>query len=83
MAATQGTSVWDEVVDFLLTSPTPQQIIDFHASEATQMRVRYLLDKNRNGVLTDAEKAEMEELSRVNHFVILLKARTHQKLLDK
>lgn len=47
----------DEVLDFLTSAPTPQQIIDFHASDELQERVRYLLDKNRNEWLTDEENA--------------------------
>jgi hypothetical protein len=45
-------SVQDEVLDFLVSIPTPQQIISFHASEAAQLRLRYLLGANRNGTLT-------------------------------
>lgn len=47
----------DEVLHFLTSTPTPQQIIDFHASDELQERVRYLLDKNRNEWLTDEENA--------------------------
>jgi hypothetical protein len=45
-------SVQDEVLDFLVSTPTPQQIIGFHASEAAQLRLRYLLEANHNGTLT-------------------------------
>jgi hypothetical protein len=70
--------IQDEVLSFLLSSPTPQQIIAFHASSAAQERLRYLLDGQRNGVLSDAERAELEEASQLNHFVTLLKAKAHQ-----
>jgi hypothetical protein len=68
-------SMQDEVFRFLLSAPTPQQIIDFHASETAQQRLRYLLDANRNGLLSDAERAELDEASQINHFVMLLKAK--------
>ena len=70
-----STSIQEEVLTFLLSSPTPQQIIDFHASEAAQERLRYLLDANRQGILSDEERAELDEASHINHFIILLKAR--------
>ncbi len=71
-------SIQDEVLRFLLSSPTPQQIMAFHASDVAQERLRYLLDANRNGVLSDSERGELEEASQINHFVLLLKAKAHQ-----
>ena len=68
-------SIQEEVLTFLLSSPTPQQIIDFHASEAAQERLRYLLDANQQGILSDDERTELDEASHINHFIILLKAR--------
>ena len=73
-------SIQDEVLSFLIQSPTPQRIIDFHASEAAQQRLRYLLDANRDGLLSDAERAELDEASQINHFMTLLKARAHRAL---
>ena len=78
-----STTIQDEVLEFLLSSPTPQQIIAFHASDTAQARLRYLLDNNRNGTLTDDERAELEEASQINHFVTLLKAKAHQTLATK
>ncbi|MEM6282640.1 MAG: hypothetical protein AAF787_10645 [Chloroflexota bacterium] len=72
--------IQDEVLTFLLTSPTPQQIINFHASEAAQARLRTLLNANRNGTLSDSERAELDEASHMNHFVMLLKARAHRAI---
>jgi len=45
MAATQADHLlFDEVLDFLASTPTPAQIIAFHPSETLQARLRYLLD---------------------------------------
>jgi hypothetical protein len=73
-------SAYDEVYDFLLTSPTPEQITVFRPSEATQARVRYLLDANRSGALTTEEQAELDEFASVEHFVRMLKARAQKRL---
>lgn len=75
------TTLQDEVLTFMLSAPTPQQIIAFHASEAAQLRVRELLEANRNGTLSPAEHAELDEASHLNHFIGLLKARAHQALI--
>lgn len=72
------TSIQEEVLTFLLASPSPQQIIAFHASTGAQERLRYLLDANRQGILTDEERAELDEASLMNHFVIRLKAKARQ-----
>jgi hypothetical protein len=66
------------VLTFLLSAPTPQQIVDFHASEMAQARLRDLLDANRSGMLSSAERAELDEASQINHFVTLLKAKAHR-----
>lgn len=47
----------------------PAQIIDYRASDAAQERLRYLLDANRSGTLTPAERAELEEAGQLNHFI--------------
>ena len=73
-------SIQDEVMAFLLSSPTPQQIIDFRASESAQQRLRYLLDANRNDTLTPDEQAELDEASQVNTFMTTLKAEAYKSL---
>lgn len=72
-----------EVLEFLTSTPSPQQIIEFQSSDALQMRVRYLLDQNQNGYLTAEENAELEEISRVNHFMRMLKIKAREKLAEE
>lgn len=71
------TDIQDEVMAFLLSSPSPQQIIDFRASDGAQQRLRYLLDANRDGTLTSEEAAELDVASHVNQFMMTLKAKAH------
>jgi hypothetical protein len=73
-------NIQDEVLTFLLSSPTPQQIIAFRASDMAQERLRALLESNRQGILTPAERAELDEASHLNHFIILLKAKARQSI---
>ena len=67
-------------MSFILTAPTPRQIVEFRASEEAQARLRRLLEANRAGTLTSEERAELDEASQINHFVILLKARAFKML---
>ncbi len=70
----------DEVMDFLLSAPTPEAVIALRPSHAAQERLRYLLDGNRNESLNDAERAELESYLQLEHFVRRLKIRAQEKL---
>ena len=74
------TSIQEEVLTFLLSTPTPHQIVDFHASEPAQERLLYLLESNRQGALSPEERAELDEASQMNHFIMLLKAKARQAI---
>lgn len=69
----------NEILDFLLSQPTSEQIIELRPSEAIQERLRTLLDGNRNNALNDSERAELEEYLRLEHFVRQLKIRAREK----
>lgn len=73
----------DEVMDFLLSGPTPEQVLALRPSEVAQERLRYLLDGNRNHVLNDDERAELEAYSQLEHFVRRLKVRAREKLASE
>src|SRR5262249_785553 len=67
--------VFLELIDFLSTRPTAEQILTHKVSSAVQERLEELLDKNREEGLTTAEEEEMDAYRLVNHVMILLKAR--------
>jgi len=79
LEATQS-PVYTEVYRFLVSAPTLEQIITFRASEATQERVRHLLDANKESYLTLDEHTELDEFEKVSHFVMMLKAFARQQL---
>ncbi|MBD2075501.1 hypothetical protein H6F86_16680 [Phormidium sp. FACHB-592] len=64
-----------EVLDFLMTRPTPQDIVAFKVSPIAQERLRSLLDRNREGTLTNSEVAELDVYEQLEHLMILMKAR--------
>ena len=66
-----------EVLDFLLTRPTPQDILAFKVSNAAQARLRLLLDKNRKETLSTLEEAELDFYEQLEHLMILLKAKAY------
>ena len=68
--------VFLELIDFLSTGPTANQVLAHKVSSAVQERLEELLDKNREHGLTAVEEEEMDAYRLVNHVMILLKART-------
>lgn len=72
--------VFLEMIDFLASQPTFEQIIAHKASPSVQKRLEELLDKNREADLNTIEKEEMDAYLLVNHVMILLKARARQAL---
>lgn len=80
MAFAQIEGLFDEIMEFLASTPTPQSIIDFQPPENLQERLRILLDKNRNDQLSAEEREELDEFLRMNRFMSRLKLKARQKL---
>lgn len=68
-----------EIIRFLASGPQAREIISFRPSEAGADRARELLRRNRDGSLTPAEKAEMDEMALLDHFMTLIKARAWEQ----
>ena len=80
MATLEAGTLFDEILDFLASTPTPEQIVEFHPSERLQLRLSELLDRNRNGNLKANESAELDEFSRMNHLMSMLKIRARKRI---
>lgn len=63
-----------ELIEFLATNPSPGEVHAYRASERAQERMSRLLTLNQAGVLGEAEQRELEELIKLEHLVITLKA---------
>jgi uncharacterized membrane protein len=83
MEAIQTSRLMDEVLDFLASMPDEEEVLAFQPSEEMIERSRYLLERNRNRQLTPQEEEELDEFARINHMMIMWKARLRQKVLDK
>ena len=80
LSEAQGTEtplVYTEVLDFLLTRPTPHDILAFKVSDPAQARLRLLLDKNREEALSATEEAELDIYEQLEHLMLLLKAKAY------
>lgn len=68
-------SVYDELIDYLVTLATPEQILAFQLSEETQEYVATLMEKNNEGELTTSERKQLNEFVEFDLHVMILKAR--------
>jgi hypothetical protein len=72
--------LFDDILEFLSSTPTPLQIVEYQPPQHLQEWLTDLLDKNRNNRLTDAEATELNEFLRMNRFMSRLKLKARQKL---
>jgi hypothetical protein len=73
-------AVYQEVLDFLIKSPIPQDIVNFKVSQQAQTRLQILLDKNRESTLNPMEIAELDVCEQLENLMILLKARAYSAI---
>ncbi len=66
--------LYRDVLDFLADGPSREQIAAFTPPAEAQERLRTLLDREQDGTLMPAERVELDELERIEHLVIMLKA---------
>jgi hypothetical protein len=78
MASLRST-VWEEVDEFLTSTPTPGDIVNFQLSELARERYRKLLRLNREGRLTPDERVALYEHMAVESFLKRLKLRAAAK----
>ncbi|HEY9848276.1 MAG TPA: hypothetical protein V6D28_02365 [Leptolyngbyaceae cyanobacterium] len=72
--------VYQEVINFLTKSPTPEDIVGFKVSPEAQTRLQSLLSKNREATLTPAEIAELDVYEQLEHLMILIKAQAYSAI---
>lgn len=75
-------SIFSEILDFMVSSPSPEDIIAFKPSLELEARLTELLTKNKQDALIDEEQEELESFLQLNHFVNMLKIRARRKLVE-
>ncbi|MCL4252397.1 MAG: hypothetical protein KJ043_01295 [Anaerolineae bacterium] len=81
MAFAPVDSLFDDILDFLASSPSAQAIVDYHPPDHLQHRLSELLDKNRKDQLSDSDRSELDEFLRINRFMNRLKIKARQRLV--
>ena len=69
-----------ELIDFLASGTTPEDLVRFRPSEQAQRRVSDLIAGRHSGVLSDEEESELEDFLQLEHILILAKAQARRYL---
>jgi hypothetical protein len=72
---TMATTTASEVIAFLSSSPSNQEVLRFHVSDEAQVRLQRLLALNTAGMLSEMEQLELDELQELEHIIVMLKSR--------
>lgn len=85
MAIAPPQTITEVITEFLGAAPTLEEIIRFRLPDALEHRALDLLERNRNGELSPKDRAELEELTRMGHFMnqVKFKAQIHSLPVDK
>jgi hypothetical protein len=82
MAVAPPYTITTVMSEFLGTAPTLEEIIAFKLPEVLEARGLALLERSRNDELTAEEQAELEEFTRMGHFMNRVKLQARLKLAD-
>lgn len=83
MAVAQPHALTTVISDFLGSAPTLEEILAFKLPEALEERALELLARRRNGELTSEERAELDEFTRMGHFMNRVKLQARLKLAEQ
>ena len=81
----QGASepLYMEFIDLVAAGSTPEDVINFRPSLEAQERLSELLERNREGTLTEEESAEMDKAVTLEHIVRMAKAKARLNLANR
>ena len=72
-------AVYEDLLDLLAQTADRDRVLAFRLSPEKQARLDELLERNREGLLTEEQTAELDDYERFEHVVRLLKARVLQQ----
>jgi hypothetical protein len=81
----QGASepLYMEFIDFVAAGTTPEDVINFRPSAQAQERLSELLERNREGTLTEDESAELDKAMTLEHIMRIAKAKARLILANR
>jgi hypothetical protein len=67
--------IFEDAAQVLSEAIDPKKLTSLRASKATSQRVELLVQKLKEGEITKAERAELEQYQMLNHIMSLVNAR--------
>ena len=74
------TLAYEEIVDFIAHGSNPTDVTRFQPSKKAVARVRELVERQKDGVATEAEGRELEQALQLEHLMRLAKVKARQYL---
>jgi hypothetical protein len=74
---------YEEVVNFIASGTTPDNVVNFHPSEEAKQRVADLISREKIGGLTQDETSELDHYVQLEHLMRLAKARARKHLAEQ
>ena len=71
---------YEEVVNFIAAGTTPQNVVEFKASEETRERIADLIFREKTEGISAEEKAELDLYMQIEHLMRLAKAKARNYL---
>ncbi len=75
MAIAEHAVLYDDLLDALTETADRERILSCRLSPEKQARLDRLLERNREGTLTEVESAELDDFEHFEHLARLVKAR--------
>lgn len=69
---------YDEVIDFLAAGTSPEALLLFKPSPESQERVRELVQREKDEIITPQERQELDDYLRLEHLMRMTKARARR-----
>lgn len=84
MEATLELTLYEaEFVEFILSSPTLEQIANYHLSDTADERLNDLLEANQQGTITPEGETELKAYDSLEHFITMIKISAYEKIAQK
>jgi hypothetical protein len=71
LAQPPAPTLFNETTDFLVSTPTPEAVVEFKPSDRLDQRLHELPDKNCCENLSVEERAELDQFLQINHLLIV------------
>ncbi len=77
------TPLFDTLIEYLAERASPEEILAFALPEEQEARAKALLQREAEGILSEAETVELEQMMHFDHLVTHLKARASREFPGK